>query len=400
MTVGRRRPRTAAGRLRRAAERRRSRHAGRPPIERRGPSGSNAYGRDSRPPVSTRTSACAPRTRAISPGSSSATARTGWPGRRAGSSSPATRSCCSPTAATGSRPSARHPVPGSSRSTAISRRAGRSSSAAAEHPAGRRRGGVRQPRDVDEARDRRTGRRALGGRRAHRGRSGDQGAGRARAGRRCLCRRRSGPRDAAAGDPHRCDRTRARAAAGVADPDERCRRPRVRCRVSGRTGGGPAPRFARRSAGAGGPGPAVRFRGAGRRLSERHDPDPLRRRTGGSRSGDLRARRARPGRDDRRRCAARWPRAGHCRVDEPPTGSRASVIVAAGHGERFGHGTGHGIGLATHELPSLGLRASDDAAAVADRLQRRTGGLSRRRDGGPDRGPAWPSTWPPAGPTC
>jgi Xaa-Pro aminopeptidase len=30
------------------------------------------------------------------------------------------------------------------------------------------------------------------------------------------------------------------------------------------------------------------------------------------------------------------------------------VIEAAGHGSRFGHGTGHGIGLATHELPSLG----------------------------------------------
>jgi Xaa-Pro aminopeptidase len=34
------------------------------------------------------------------------------------------------------------------------------------------------------------------------------------------------------------------------------------------------------------------------------------------------------------------------------------VIVAAGHGEHFGHGTGHGIGLATHELPSLGRRAA------------------------------------------
>ncbi len=30
-----------------------------------------------------------------------------------------------------------------------------------------------------------------------------------------------------------------------------------------------------------------------------------------------------------------------------------SVIEAAGHGDHFGHGTGHGIGLATHELPSL-----------------------------------------------
>ncbi len=47
-------------------------------------------------------------------------------------------------------------------------------------------------------------------------------------------------------------------------------------------------------------------------------------------------------------------------------GGRASdtaardVIEAAGMGERFGHGTGHGIGLATHELPSLGRRATDD----------------------------------------
>jgi Xaa-Pro aminopeptidase len=36
-----------------------------------------------------------------------------------------------------------------------------------------------------------------------------------------------------------------------------------------------------------------------------------------------------------------------------------SVIVDAGHGDHFGHGTGHGIGLATHELPSLGRAASD-----------------------------------------
>jgi Xaa-Pro aminopeptidase len=35
------------------------------------------------------------------------------------------------------------------------------------------------------------------------------------------------------------------------------------------------------------------------------------------------------------------------------------VIVAAGHGDHFGHGTGHGIGLATHELPSLSRTAPD-----------------------------------------
>jgi Xaa-Pro aminopeptidase len=36
-----------------------------------------------------------------------------------------------------------------------------------------------------------------------------------------------------------------------------------------------------------------------------------------------------------------------------------AVIEEAGLGERFGHGTGHGIGLATHEQPSLGRRAAD-----------------------------------------
>lgn len=35
------------------------------------------------------------------------------------------------------------------------------------------------------------------------------------------------------------------------------------------------------------------------------------------------------------------------------------VIAAAGHGEHFGHGTGHGIGLATHEAPSLSRVASE-----------------------------------------
>jgi Xaa-Pro aminopeptidase len=36
-----------------------------------------------------------------------------------------------------------------------------------------------------------------------------------------------------------------------------------------------------------------------------------------------------------------------------------NVITAAGHGAHFGHGTGHGIGLATHEAPSLSRVASE-----------------------------------------
>ena len=35
------------------------------------------------------------------------------------------------------------------------------------------------------------------------------------------------------------------------------------------------------------------------------------------------------------------------------------VIADAGLGERFGHGLGHGIGLATHEAPSLGRLAPE-----------------------------------------
>jgi Xaa-Pro aminopeptidase len=40
-------------------------------------------------------------------------------------------------------------------------------------------------------------------------------------------------------------------------------------------------------------------------------------------------------------------------------GIARDLIVAAGHGDHFGHGTGHGIGLATHEMPSLGRLAAE-----------------------------------------
>jgi Xaa-Pro aminopeptidase len=36
-----------------------------------------------------------------------------------------------------------------------------------------------------------------------------------------------------------------------------------------------------------------------------------------------------------------------------------AVIDDAGHGDHFGHSTGHGIGLATHEAPSLGKTARE-----------------------------------------
>jgi Xaa-Pro aminopeptidase len=57
---------------------------------------------------------------------------------------------------------------------------------------------------------------------------------------------------------------------------------------------------------------------------------------------------------------------GGLRGDVPIPSGRAvdaaarAVIEAAGHADHFGHGTGHGIGLATHELPSLSRVASED----------------------------------------
>ncbi len=39
------------------------------------------------------------------------------------------------------------------------------------------------------------------------------------------------------------------------------------------------------------------------------------------------------------------------------------AIDAAGHGDRFGHGLGHGVGLEVHEAPRLSLRSEDVLAA-------------------------------------
>ena len=109
-------------------------------------------------------------------------------------------------------------------------------------------------------------------------------------------------------------------------------------------------------------GPAVRLRRPGGRLSQRHDPDALRRRAvrpATSRStSSWRAPRRRPSRrsSEPSRRADRWRR---CPSGRAIDAVARDVIEAAGHGEQFGHGTGHGIGLATHEAPSLGRRAAE-----------------------------------------
>jgi Xaa-Pro aminopeptidase len=51
-------------------------------------------------------------------------------------------------------------------------------------------------------------------------------------------------------------------------------------------------------------------------------------------------------------------RAGAHGRDDVDAAARA-VIDDAGHGDRFGHGTGHGVGLEVHEAPSLGRTRGD-----------------------------------------
>jgi Xaa-Pro aminopeptidase len=48
---------------------------------------------------------------------------------------------------------------------------------------------------------------------------------------------------------------------------------------------------------------------------------------------------------------------------EDVDGVARGVIAAAGHGDRFGHGLGHGVGLEVHEAPRLSLRSDDVLAA-------------------------------------
>ena len=146
---------------------------------------------------------------------------------------------------------------------------------------------------------------------------------------------------------------------GVGDADRWCRRACLRCRVPGRAGRRPAARLAVRQRGP--LGQVLLFDFGAMVDGYRSDMtrtlfvgEPAERDleiyeiVAAAQAASIGPARARP--------PARRPGA------ERPGGRRrrARVIEAAGHGEHFGHGTGHGIGLATHELPSLSRAAPDE----------------------------------------
>ena len=78
--------------------------------------------------------------------------------------------------------------------------------------------------------------------------------------------------------------------------------------------------------------------------------------------------------------------------DTRPTGRQIDevardVIRAAGHGDHYGHSLGHGIGLATHELPSLGPNAPDSPLPSPTVFSVEPGIYLDGVTGGADRGP-------------
>ena len=314
--------------------------------------------------------------------SPSPTARRRSPATRASSSSAATRSSSWPTRATRSRP--RREAPEARIVEVYSDLPARWPElvGVGRGATGRGRGRVRPARDLATPRGGRAGRRARPGRGLGRGGSGDQGAGRARARRRRLRGRRSGagrrccPRSGpGATEADLALRPR------MADADRRRRGARLRRRLPGR-----APRRPCRTASPGDrpvrTGTVLLFDFGAQVAGYRSDMtrtlfvgEPTRARPRRSTSWSRGPRRPRS------RPIEATVDGGAATVRPLPSG-RAIDAIARGviddgrpRPRTSGTGLGHGIGLATHEAPSLGRRALGRRRCPARRSSRSSPGV-------------------------
>ena len=76
-------------------------------------------------------------------------------------------------------------------------------------------------------------------------------------------------------------------------------------------------------------------------------------------AGPARGLRARPRRPAGRRSTRSAPALGGEAVDAVAR----EVIEEGGHGEHFGHGLGHGVGIEVHESPRVSKRSEDELLA-------------------------------------
>ena len=318
---------------------------------------------------------------------------------RASSSSGATRSSCSPIRATRSRPAARrrasrivdagYDLAGRWAELVASLGAKRVARRGRRSCRTRRGGGSRPPRRTSSSSRSRAGSRPIGRSRSRPSSSGSPPPARSRTGRSRRCCRRSGRA--------RPSTTSRSSSSGCCGPAARRRSRSTRRASSVRA---PRCRTARRPTRSSRPVAVVLFDFGAQVDGYRSDMTRTLfvRRADGARPRGLPARRARPRPRSIDQLDGRASTASSsCRRGRDLDAVARGVIEADGRWPAYGHGLGHGIGLATHELPVAEPRPRPTRRCRRRRSSGRARDLPRGRDGRPDRGPRPASTPAPGG---